>query len=261
MEVRRACSVNKLYNKNHVFERCWCLLAFSCSIGGDKTLESVTTLPSEFMPLVWLKKTKQFVWVTLSDKNTNVSYIMPQWSILFGNSIRHNVGQFLNSGPLQESHTLACTSHLTFVQAAQCLLFLRHTSNMTFLTGNHYNLSLHWLSVDQLKGCNVAEEETLTASVTETSGALPFLFLSSDILRKFNPSLKGFSKGQGSRQKGFNMAVAGAKTSYVHFLFSSSTWVKLLNEPMSFQRLSPVFVPWQRDPSTSPSSHQGNDRK
>ncbi|XP_046878071.1 phospholipase B1, membrane-associated-like [Hypomesus transpacificus] len=33
-----------------------------------------------------------------------------------------------------------------------------------------------------------------------------------NILKKFNPSLQGFSKGQGSRQKGFNMAVAGAMT-------------------------------------------------
>ncbi|KAM9840221.1 phospholipase B1, membrane-associated-like [Aulostomus maculatus] len=36
-----------------------------------------------------------------------------------------------------------------------------------------------------------------------------------NILRKFNPSLKGFSKGRGSRQKGFNMAVPGAKTSEI----------------------------------------------
>ncbi|XP_061668317.1 phospholipase B1, membrane-associated-like [Syngnathoides biaculeatus] len=34
-----------------------------------------------------------------------------------------------------------------------------------------------------------------------------------NILRKFNSGLRGFSKGQGSRQKGFNMAGAGAKTS------------------------------------------------
>ncbi|XP_054910123.1 phospholipase B1, membrane-associated-like isoform X2 [Poeciliopsis prolifica] len=34
-----------------------------------------------------------------------------------------------------------------------------------------------------------------------------------NILKKFNPDLKGSSKGQGQLQKGFNMAVAGAKTS------------------------------------------------
>ncbi|KAM4713138.1 phospholipase B1, membrane-associated-like [Anableps anableps] len=34
-----------------------------------------------------------------------------------------------------------------------------------------------------------------------------------NILKKFNPNLKGFSKGQGQLQKGFNMAVARAKTS------------------------------------------------
>uniref|UniRef100_A0A087YKL9 Phospholipase B1, membrane-associated n=1 Tax=Poecilia formosa TaxID=48698 RepID=A0A087YKL9_POEFO len=33
-----------------------------------------------------------------------------------------------------------------------------------------------------------------------------------NILKKFNPDLKGFSKGQGQLQKGFNMAVAGAKS-------------------------------------------------
>nr|XP_061806761.1 phospholipase B1, membrane-associated-like [Nerophis lumbriciformis] len=32
-----------------------------------------------------------------------------------------------------------------------------------------------------------------------------------NILKKFNSALKGFSRGQGSRQKGFNMATAGAK--------------------------------------------------
>ncbi|XP_042359876.1 phospholipase B1, membrane-associated-like [Plectropomus leopardus] len=36
-----------------------------------------------------------------------------------------------------------------------------------------------------------------------------------NILKKFNPFLKGFSKGQGDRQKAFNMAVSGAKTSEI----------------------------------------------
>lgn len=36
-----------------------------------------------------------------------------------------------------------------------------------------------------------------------------------NILKKFNPTLKGFSRGQGSRQKAFNMAVPGAKTSEI----------------------------------------------
>uniref|UniRef100_A0A672J0Y6 Phospholipase B1, membrane-associated n=1 Tax=Salarias fasciatus TaxID=181472 RepID=A0A672J0Y6_SALFA len=40
-----------------------------------------------------------------------------------------------------------------------------------------------------------------------------FFSLSSDILKKFNPLLKGFSKGTGSNQRAFNMAEAGAKTS------------------------------------------------
>lgn len=33
----------------HISGLCWCLVFFSRSIGGDKMLESVTTLPSEFM--------------------------------------------------------------------------------------------------------------------------------------------------------------------------------------------------------------------
>ncbi|KAL2082581.1 hypothetical protein ACEWY4_022399 [Coilia grayii] len=33
----------------------------------------------------------------------------------------------------------------------------------------------------------------------------------SDILKNFNPSIQGFSKGQGSLQKGFNMATSGAQ--------------------------------------------------
>ncbi|KAL4648972.1 phospholipase B1, membrane-associated-like [Arapaima gigas] len=36
-----------------------------------------------------------------------------------------------------------------------------------------------------------------------------------NILREFNPSLRGFSVGQGSQKKGFNMAVSGAKASQV----------------------------------------------
>ncbi|XP_023203116.1 phospholipase B1, membrane-associated-like isoform X1 [Xiphophorus maculatus] len=41
----------------------------------------------------------------------------------------------------------------------------------------------------------------------ETVSTLP------NILKKFNPDLQGFSEGEGQLQKGFNMAVAGAKTS------------------------------------------------
>ncbi|CAN9507949.1 unnamed protein product [Ophioblennius macclurei] len=36
-----------------------------------------------------------------------------------------------------------------------------------------------------------------------------------NILKKFNPLLKGFSKGFGATQRGFNMAAAGAKTSQI----------------------------------------------
>lgn len=39
----------------------------------------------------------------------------------------------------------------------------------------------------------------------------PVFRLHSDILRKFNPEIKGMSMGQGRNQSGFNMAVSGAK--------------------------------------------------
>lgn len=40
---------------------------------------------------------------------------------------------------------------------------------------------------------------------------------SSDILKKFNQFLKGFSRDKIPKQSGFNMAVAGAKASYVQY--------------------------------------------
>lgn len=50
--------------------------------------------------------------------------------------------------------------------------------------------------------------------VTVVSLVLSFLyFASSDILKKFNPEIKGMSRGIGKRQTGFNMAVSGAKVS------------------------------------------------
>ncbi|KPP78103.1 phospholipase B1, membrane-associated-like [Scleropages formosus] len=49
---------------------------------------------------------------------------------------------------------------------------------------------------------SIGGDETL-----ETVTTLP------NILRKFNPSLMGFSRGRGDRQKGFNLAVSGAKSS------------------------------------------------
>lgn len=45
-------------------------------------------------------------------------------------------------------------------------------------------------------------------------GLIDLFFVSElDILRKFNPDLKGMSKGKGKGQTKFNMAVSGAKIS------------------------------------------------
>lgn len=150
---------------------------------------------------------------------------------------------------------------LTYLQAAKCKSRIQHDiSNYS-----HYNLSLHWMSVDQLRNCSVAEEP-FTAGVTENRCGLLlcwwpilFCFLSADILKKFNPSVKGFSRGQGSLRKGFNMAVGGAKTSYVHLPISSTTVTPL--DTLFLEWLWPVFVLLQRDPSASPRSHQSNEKK
>ncbi|KAI3364167.1 hypothetical protein L3Q82_010983, partial [Scortum barcoo] len=68
-----------------------------------------------------------------------------------------------------------------------------------------------------------------------------------NILRKFNPSLKGFSTGQGSWQKGFNMAVAGAKTSYVIFLLLPLPAVKPFNNPFHLSNAGCLHLICYRD--------------
>lgn len=54
----------------------------------------------------------------------------------------------------------------------------------------------------------------------------PSFSLFSDILKKFNPSLKGFSKGQGSIKQAFNLASPGAKASYVQIILFPPSQVK-----------------------------------
>lgn len=44
---------------------------------------------------------------------------------------------------------------------------------------------------------------------------LSLSFCITDILKKFNPNVYGFSKGKGGRPNGFNMAVSGAKAAWV----------------------------------------------
>ncbi|XP_053736436.1 phospholipase B1, membrane-associated-like isoform X1 [Synchiropus splendidus] len=66
-----------------------------------------------------------------------------------------------------------------------------------------------------------------------------------NILRKFNPSLKGFSKGQGSRQKGFNMAVSGAMTSSIPAQIQELIKVMKEDKAVNFEqdwKLLTVFV-------------------
>ncbi|KAM6915452.1 phospholipase B1, membrane-associated-like [Xenentodon cancila] len=71
-----------------------------------------------------------------------------------------------------------------------------------------------------------------------------------NILKKFNTFLKGFSKGQGSRRKGFNMATPGA---------SKDSCV--LKAPLFFLMFTDIFSPSQRSPCTGPGSHQGHERR
>ncbi|XP_044026390.1 phospholipase B1, membrane-associated-like [Siniperca chuatsi] len=66
-----------------------------------------------------------------------------------------------------------------------------------------------------------------------------------NILKKFNPSLKGFSRGQGSRQKGFNMAVAGAKTSDIPGQVQALIKAMRENKEVNFEKdwkLVTIFV-------------------
>ncbi|KAM7367703.1 hypothetical protein PAMP_013986 [Pampus punctatissimus] len=66
-----------------------------------------------------------------------------------------------------------------------------------------------------------------------------------NILRNFNPSLKGFSKGQGSRQKGFNMAVSGAKTSDIQTQTQALIKAMRENKEVNFEKdwkLVTIFI-------------------
>ncbi|KAI9543892.1 hypothetical protein NQZ68_004940 [Dissostichus eleginoides] len=66
-----------------------------------------------------------------------------------------------------------------------------------------------------------------------------------NILKMFNPTLKGFSKGQGSRQKAFNMAVAGAKTSEIPMQVQALIKAMKENKGVNFEKdwkLATIFV-------------------
>lgn len=47
-----------------------------------------------------------------------------------------------------------------------------------------------------------------------------FVCLHSDILKKFNPDIKGMSEGKENKHTGFNLAVSGAKISWVNVVLS-----------------------------------------
>ncbi|XP_076613028.1 phospholipase B1, membrane-associated-like [Chaetodon auriga] len=66
-----------------------------------------------------------------------------------------------------------------------------------------------------------------------------------NILRMFNPALKGFSTGQGSTKKGFNMAVAGAKTSEIPAQVRTLIKAMRENKEVNFEKdwkLVTIFV-------------------
>ncbi|TKS76262.1 Phospholipase B1, membrane-associated [Collichthys lucidus] len=66
-----------------------------------------------------------------------------------------------------------------------------------------------------------------------------------NILKKFNPSLKGFSKGQGSLQKGFNMAVSGAKSSEIPVQVQALIKAMRDNKAVNFEKdwkLVTIFI-------------------
>lgn len=88
--------------------------------------------------------------------------------------------------------------------------------------------SMHESSSNKCKRC-IGKINSCLVTLSPSCSVLVmgpvFVCISSDILKKFNPSLKGFSRGQGTLQKGFNMAAPGAKAVYVHISFCSPTWV------------------------------------
>ncbi|KAM8725846.1 phospholipase B1, membrane-associated-like [Acanthopagrus schlegelii] len=66
-----------------------------------------------------------------------------------------------------------------------------------------------------------------------------------NILKMFNPSLKGFSKGVGSLQKGFNMATSGAKTSAIPAQVQALIKAMKENKAVNFEtdwKLVTIFV-------------------
>ncbi|PWA27875.1 hypothetical protein CCH79_00000514, partial [Gambusia affinis] len=66
-----------------------------------------------------------------------------------------------------------------------------------------------------------------------------------NILKKFNPDLQGFSKGQGQLQKGFNMAVAGAKTSELPAQVQALIKAMKKNKKVNFEsdwKLVTIFI-------------------
>ncbi|XP_070705362.1 phospholipase B1, membrane-associated-like [Pempheris klunzingeri] len=66
-----------------------------------------------------------------------------------------------------------------------------------------------------------------------------------NILKKFNPSIKGFSRGQSSFQKGFNMAVAGAKTSEIPVQVQALIKAMREHKEVNFEKdwkLATIFV-------------------
>lgn len=62
-----------------------------------------------------------------------------------------------------------------------------------------------------------------------------FIFFTSDILRKFNPNIKGMSKGQGKAQTGLNVAVSGAKAAWVLWSVVGLEWFPFIYFVLCFK--------------------------
>lgn len=57
----------------------------------------------------------------------------------------------------------------------------------------------------------MAELDCDKSGICSSCAVTPLLLFTIDILKEFNPDIKGMSMGQGNSQSGFNMAVSGAK--------------------------------------------------
>ncbi|KAG7463254.1 phospholipase B1, membrane-associated-like [Solea senegalensis] len=143
-----------------------------------------------------------------------------------------NWGSDFSCVDLSPSHTVPTSVHQ--LRPADIVVVAALGDSITAATGAKartvFDLSKNYPGVSW----SIGGEKSL-----ETSTTLP------NILKKFNPALKGFSKGSLPRQKGFNMAEPGAKTSDILAQVQDLITAMKENKEMNFDqdwKLVTIFV-------------------